>query len=678
MDAGNTIVYSYVTSSVLFLLSALLVGRLYLNKLYPKSLVIACMATSVWSFLLAFYSPQLLLGNTLILVEMCRYALWILGLLFTVHFLTGIALTRKAKLTVLGLLVSFFIINVIFFSDTSTGTQEGLKQQLIWCGLLLAIAGIVCVEQVFRNAPETMKRSIQYFCVALAAMFFYDLYLYSNALMFRAFDSEVWAVRGLVNTAAAILILIGATRPQWLTSVRVSQAMAFYTTSLVASGLFLLVMATGGYYVRVYGGEWGKLAQVSILALSAIFIAIFFTSAKKRAALRVLVSKHFFKHQYDYRQEWLKLIGALSQPATSSSFNNHALETVANLFHSPAACLWLKERNNFIPVCTYNMTVADDAVEPDDSPFILKLKEEWVFDQDDVHNSLAKRSVSCLKDMDNVRLVIPLLNEQQLLGFILLQQAVASYERKLSWEDLDLLKTVGRQIASYLAKHIASERLAQSRQFDTYNQLTAFIIHDLKNLIAQQQLVVKNANKHKDNPAFVDDAIKTIENSVTRMSNLLEKIQQKERTVVRRINLKDVLKETARKCAANKPTPSLRTLGGDLYVQADKDQLIMVLAHIVKNAQEATEDNGFVDINLSRLDGYAVLEVEDNGAGMDEEFINERLFKPFETTKTGKGMGIGVYQTREFIRNLGGDVTVRSESGVGTVFTVTIPTIATE
>ena len=85
----------------------------------------------------------------------------------------------------------------------------------------------------------------------------------------------------------------------------------------------------------------------------------------------------------------------------------------------------------------------------------------------------------------------------------------------LTWEDLDLLKTVSRQIASYLDRHEAAEMLAESRQFEAFNKLTAFIMHDLKNLIAQQALVVENAAKHRENPAFFEDAIRTIDNSVS-------------------------------------------------------------------------------------------------------------------------------------------------------------------
>lgn len=198
-------------------------------------------------------------------------------------------------------------------------------------------------------------------------------------------------------------------------------------------------------------------------------------------------------------------------------------------------------------------------------------------------------------------------------------------------------------------------------------------MHDLKNLIAQQALVVENAAKHKENPAFVEDAIKTIDNSVGRMSNLLRKLQQQKTTDIERLQLHKILIDAVQKCQSNRPSPSLRLETQSVKVEADRDHLTMILANIIKNAQEATAVSGFVDVTLREDGKNAIITVEDNGAGMDSEFVQNRLFKPFDTTKSGKGMGIGVYQTREFIAGLGGRVEVESAVNEGTTFTITIP-----
>jgi putative PEP-CTERM system histidine kinase len=316
------------------------------------------------------------------------------------------------------------------------------------------------------------------------------------------------------------------------------------------------------------------------------------------------------------------------------------------------------------------------ASEPADSAFIKTMIErEWIFESggDYAEDQLIPGWAS---NIDNLWIIVPLFNEEYLLGFIGLVRGSDSGD--LTWEDLDLLKTVGRQLASYLARHQAAELLAQSRQFEAYNKLTAFIMHDLKNLIAQQALVVENAAKHKENPAFVEDMINTIENSVKRMNNLLGKMQRKEPIPPKSTNLEQALIEVIKKCGDLKPAPILRLEARGLKAKADHDNLVMILSHLIKNAQDATSDGGFIDVRLEQRQNLAVIEVEDNGEGMSAEFVKGRLFKPFDTTKSGKGMGIGVYQAREYILAIGGDMQVSSEPGIGTTICITIPLIASK
>ncbi len=211
----------------------------------------------------------------------------------------------------------------------------------------------------------------------------------------------------------------------------------------------------------------------------------------------------------------------------------------------------------------------------------------------------------------------------------------------------------------------------EGRQFDTYNKLVAFIIHDLNNLIAQQALVVRNAEKHKGNPAFFEDAIKTISNSVDRMNNLLKKLRRDESDLVKRLSILEVVNQAVSECQRAKLTadiePTTRTLN------ADQVRLVMTITNFIKNALEATPDDGRVHVTLRVNNDWATVIIEDNGSGMDWDFIHNRLFKPFETTKSGKGMGIGVYLSREYISELSGTLNVASEPGEGTTITITLP-----
>ena len=94
--------------------------------------------------------------------------------------------------------------------------------------------------------------------------------------------------------------------------------------------------------------------------------------------------------------------------------------------------------------------------------------------------------------------------------------------------------------------------------------------------------------------------------------------------------------------------------------------------HLIQNAIEATPKDGQVLVRLSRQESNAIVEVKDTGHGMSEEFIRERLFKPFDSTKAA-GMGIGVFEIREYVRELEGHLEVTSQPSNGTTFRVILP-----
>jgi putative PEP-CTERM system histidine kinase len=251
----------------------------------------------------------------------------------------------------------------------------------------------------------------------------------------------------------------------------------------------------------------------------------------------------------------------------------------------------------------------------------------------------------------------------------------AARKRYFNWEDSDLLKTAGRQVASYLEQQKAPVALAEARQFESFNKISTYIVHDIKNLVAQLSLIMTNAEKHKHNPLFMTDVIHTIGNTVDKMNKMLDVVSQKpEKQISSRIDLIPLLEELVRmrQQARAKPVPVLSCATDHCFVKADRNQLLSIFGHLVQNAQEATADDGSIVISQSVDQGQVVLKFSDTGHGMDEDFIKNQLFRPFKTTK-GKGMGIGVYETREIIVALGGSIDVESKPSRGTLFTISLP-----
>jgi putative PEP-CTERM system histidine kinase len=269
-------------------------------------------------------------------------------------------------------------------------------------------------------------------------------------------------------------------------------------------------------------------------------------------------------------------------------------------------------------------------------------------------------------------LIVPLMSGADLVGFVALARPVTPND--VDWEVLDLLKTGSRQAASYLAHARANEALLEAQKFDSFNRMSAFVVHDLKNLVAQMSLLLKNAERHRANPEFQKDMLDTVAHVVERMSGLMRQLRSGT-TPAEKPRAVDVAELMAR-IAAAKSDPRVRfELQGARGIRAlgHEDRLERVLGHLVQNALDATpSDAGRVRVRAFVDASFAVVEVADNGVGMTPEFLRDRLFRPFQTTKP-HGMGIGVYESYQYVSSIGGRLQVESTSNSGTTFRVLLP-----
>lgn len=638
-----------------------------------KSLALAAFISALWCLLHTGTNVSSSLPPVfLLLVEMCRNGAWI-------HVLTQLSPTdSRLRKLLLGLAHLPWLVGsavLIYLRDSLH--PDAIYEPFLWISMCVTISGLVAVEQAYRHTLKDFMEALRFIYFGIAGLFVFDLYFYAQTLLMEKINPDTYTGRGAISIVVPILIIAGLNRLQHnRLRFQVSRHLAFYTSSLIMTGTMLVMMAIGSFYVREFGGSWGNVIQTALLFAGTVLTLITMSSARIRAHTRVVISKHLFRHRYDYREEWLRLIQTLTSTSQSQTIYTVSIKSLAQIFDAGGGVLWtLHDNKEFVPTANLNAASIAEGFRVDD-PVVTYLEETRKVIVADEYTRYPQYypglELPAWMHMPPMWLIAPLLHHDRLIGIIALTEP--SLPRRLSWEDFDILKTAGLQIASFLANEQTSRALLESRQFDAYSRLTAFIMHDLKNLIAQQSLVVKNAAKHKDNPAFVEDAINTIDNSVKRMSRLLDQLRQgSEEQDNIRIHVQQLLMEAVRKCYGREPRPSLRMVERPLYVETSSEQLSMIIGHVIRNAQDATPTSGFIDVTLSEHNGSACIEVEDNGVGMSQEFIRERLFKPFDTTKSSKGMGIGAYQTREFIRQAGGNVEILSQENVGTKFTIYLP-----
>jgi putative PEP-CTERM system histidine kinase len=540
-----------------------------------------------------------------------------------------------------------------------------------------SVIGCLAVEQLFRNSTPEQQRVVKPFLWTVAAILGYDLFVFSDAVLLNVIDANLWAARGLIAAFAAPLLLVSAKRhPDWARTLFVSRTVVFYSTTLTGVGLYFIAMALAGALIRGGGGQWGGFVQLVFFVAALAVLAGALSSARLRSIGRVFITKHFYRHQYEYRDEWLRLIKTLSASDWELPLEQRSIKALAEIADSPGGQLWLdKGSGRYEPFAAWGAEFPTEEYGAD-SALVRFLKEQgWIIDSAEHDRDPERYSHAFSAQPSEIppnSIIVPLFHQNELLGFARLVRRDG--HRRLNYEDHDLLKTAGRQVAAFLAHDLAMEQLAETRQFEAFNKLSAFVMHDLKNLLSQQALLVENAKKHQHRPEFVADVIKTVDHGVARMRRLLRQLERDSSGAQeQRIEVNGIVREVVDACAKNgKVSPSF---SGHrlLWTYAQPDRLASVIGHVIANAQDATTLGDTIDVSVSEHEGRALIEVRDSGEGMSEEFIRRRLFRPFDTTKGGSGMGIGVYQAREVIRGLGGEIVVKSSVGVGTTVSIWLP-----
>jgi len=687
MSLQQTCVLSYGLAAVAFMALAILLATAWRGRLQGALLTLAAIFSSLWaaSSALFCYAPggAEWVPAVMNASEAVRDLLWIAFfalLLFGKDAWCERVMKRPVLMT--SLVVSFFLLLALTveFGDRAAWAASAHSLALFFA-MLFAISGLVLVEQVYRKAPGTTRQGVKSLCYGVGAIFVYDFILYSEGLLYGRVDPSLWDARGVVNAMVVPLIAVSAARnPKWSVDIHVSRSVVYHSTTFIGAGIYLMVMAAGGYYIRYLGGSWGGFAQTVFVFAAVLVLLMLLLSERTRARAKVFISKHFYSFRYDYRGEWLGFTRALASHDDSTSLSERILSALAGTVDSDGGALWVNDGGGTFVLRGCLDAPCEDELEDfvaNDPLIEFFNRTGWVVDLNEYLDAPDQyQGLDIPRYLIEGRwawLLAPLFHHGALLAIVAIKQPKAP--RTLEWEDRDVIKTAGMQAATYLAQAEAARALADAQQFEAFNQLSAFIIHDLKNLVSQLSMLLQNAKRHGDDPEFVKDMIATVDNSVDRMNALLQKLksgwQAGEASVL--VGLSGIVQEVIEMKASQTPQPEFEVIDEGLQAHIDRDRLVMVLSHIIQNAQDATAADGDIRVALRREQLAAIIEICDTGTGMDSGFIRDRLFRPFASTKGRGNMGIGVFEARQFLRQQGGDITVKSRLGEGSCFTLRIP-----
>lgn len=543
--------------------------------------------------------------------------------------------------------------------------------------IILNLWMLVLLEQLYRNADLQVRWAIWPLVVALASVAIFDFVIYAQATMVDGIDFNFWFSRGYLAFLVTPLLLISIRRiKNGEVRIFVSRNVVFYSSMLMIAGTYLLLMSFAGYIINFIGGEWGDLVSLGFLVLSGIVLVALLITESLRRRVKVFIAKNFFANKYEYRDEWLNLIEKIE---TTSGASHYQMATQIMQSKVEASCgAIIKKFSNQHYQLQYSrgIEINDELEEHLLEVGLFCHQQGWIVDVNEYEKSpLLYPDLSlnvALLRAKKIQIIVPIFIGKAFYGLFLL--ANEQELKRLNWEDRDLLFAISKQLGNFVSLYEATDKLSESKQFDAFNRMSAFLVHDLKNVQAQLALITANAEKHRNNPEFIDDVFETVESATQRLEKVLSQLRKKQ--VEQSSNSQTDIAFTVKKVVeqSNLSLPAVQfEQQGDCSTFIDNESFHSVIHHLIQNAQEATESNGWVKVSIVEKQRVIRIIIEDNGCGMSEEFIKDRLFRPFDTTKGNAGMGIGVFEAKQFFENMAGIIKVTSTPKKGTMFTIDIP-----
>jgi len=648
-----------------------------------RTLAAAALATVLWSASVVAHGDQSILAD---LFESLRNLAWLGFMLLLVRERRS---SWHPAIIVLYVMLGAIIIVEIALDLATPGFAGSPRiiEAAMFVALVLrmtvAIGALVLVHNLYTAAAPEARWGIRLPMGALAVMWIFDLNLYTVAYLTNGPVNELFSLRGLLMMPVAGAIALGSRRNVQL-RMTVSRAVTFQSLSLLAIAGYLVVMVLVVRALNLAGIPNIQLAQLTVIVgMSALGVALF-PSRRIRAWLKVKLVKHFFQHRYDYRVEWLRFTETLGRPdADAAPLDERIIKAIADIIESPGGVLLMPdEHGTLTPGTRWRWQSLDVPPHAGDTAFAdYCARHGRIIELDSVRQGAGSLPGEedlvpfWMLDTPRAWAAVPLIHFGKLIGVVVLERPLV--DRMLDWEDFDLLRLAGRQVASYLAEARGQEELLDAKRFDEFNRRFAFIMHDIKNLVSQLTLLSRNAERHADNPRFRADMVATLKNSVDKMNDLLARLSQHNRGRMdgtRTVSLRAIVDAVA----ANKRGAHPLHVDGrpDVLALADPLRLEQAAAHLIQNAIDASPAGAPVSVTISRNADGAVLTIADKGKGMSADFVRNRLFRPFASTKDG-GFGIGAYEARTLIMAMGGRLEVDSREGKGSRFAIILP-IATD
>jgi putative PEP-CTERM system histidine kinase len=550
--------------------------------------------------------------------------------------------------------------------------------------ILVALVPILMnLEQTFRSTVGTMRWRIKFVVLALVVIFGTQIYVRSQAILFSAHDMALAGVESGALLIGCMFFIVAYVRTGWAeVDVYPSLAVLRSSVTVLIVGGYLFIVGVLAQVVSRFGGAESFQFQAFIVLLGMAGLAVLLLSDRARQGIHVFVGRHFSKAQHDSVRIWTLFSRQLANVKDHGELSVVSAKLISEIFDVLSVTIWrLDEETGRLVVGTSTgrqpRDAAGGAADTASSAVIAGLRvKSSPFDLEEVNEKWAEE----LRQLNpktfskgGPRLCVPLRAGEQSLGAVVLADRVNAVVYTV--EELELLKCIGDQMTSVLLNLRLASEVAHARELEAFRTMSAFFVHDLKNAAASLNLTLKNLPVHFDNPAFREDALRGVGNTAQRIDDMITRLsalRQRPEFAPVAVDLNHIVSEVLDSVNGMPNVELTKELQPLPPIFVDREQIHSVVTNLVLNARDALGSGGRIRVRTEHRGGRVILCVADNGCGMTQAFLNESLFRPFQSTKK-KGLGLGLFQSRAVVQAHGGGVHVESEVGKGTTFVVSLP-----
>ena len=696
-----SVVIAYVAAGMTAGMAALALyrdSRSFVHRVFAAGMALFALEAALTGFMYQAPAPEAFLARQRLQLIAASFlpALW---LLFSLSFARANYTEQISRWkwvlvasSILPVAMVVFFYDAFFVGQAVVTESATLFIPIGWSGhvwhllwVIIAVIILMNLERTFRHATGHMRWQTKFLFLGVGSIFGVHLFTDSQAILFNGVNTGLDILDIGALLVADLLILRSLFRGRPLNvSVHLSHQFLYNSFTILMVGIYFISVGTMAW-LSIYL-EWVQNIHIFIFLIfvAVIGLTIVLLSDRLRTMRKRFVSRHFKRPQYDYQKIWEDFTQRTASVTQMRDLCNIIVSMISETLEILSVSIWLvDEKQERIAFGGSTVFTEEQAAQlkffgPGGAGLIRAMVDQTLpvdlEDREDDWVEDLRRSYG-LEDTkeSRIRYCVPLNAAGSLIGIMTVSEKV--FYEALSFEESELLRTIADQAAAGLLNLRLSERLRQTRELEAFQAMSAFFMHDLKNLASKLSLVTQNLPVYMDDPDFRTDALRTISQSVTKinaMSSRLSLLSQKLELAVREANLNDLVETTIAEVKEFVQAPIAQNLDTVPPLPMDREQIHKVLENLIMNASDAVEEDGEIMVATACKDNWAEITVRDNGCGMSKEFMAKSLFRPFQTTKK-QGMGIGLFHCKTIVEAHNGRIEVESEEGEGTTFRVLLP-----